>query len=82
MTVSVPNIAYCCVSCCTLKEQYVLGSSERQQNVKIILQPSFFFIILIFWSCVMLLYPLSYALIVAVPNKVVNVVQHTMGEWW
>jgi len=56
--------------------------TKKQQNVKLILQPGVFFIILIFWSCVMLLYPLPYALIVAVPNKVVNVVQHTMREWW
>jgi len=56
--------------------------TKKQQNVKIILQPSFFFITFIFWSCVMLLYPLPYALIVSVLNKVVNVVQHTIGEWW
>jgi hypothetical protein len=55
---------------------------KKPQNVKIILQPSFFFIILILWSCVMLLYPSPYALIVSVTKKVVNVVQHTMGEWW
>jgi hypothetical protein len=54
--------------------------AKKEQNVKIILQPSFFFIILMFWSCVMLLYPLPYALIVSVPNKVVNVVQHTIRE--
>jgi hypothetical protein len=56
--------------------------TKKQQNVKIILQPSFFCIILIFWSCIMLLCPFPYALIVSVPNKVVNGVQHTMGEWW
>jgi uncharacterized membrane protein len=56
-------------------------NDQKQQNANNV-TTKVFFLILIFWSCVTLLYPLSYALILSVPNEVVDVVEHTMGEWW